>query len=73
MPDCVSGLSWGKELGNIKKKKKKKKTLESNLCELDEEEFDVFLAQLVIKASGKGVVGKDLTGTIELMREWRNK
>lgn len=73
MPDCVSGLSWGKELGNIEGEEEWKKTLESNLCELDEEEFDVFLAQLVIKASGKGVVGKDLTGTIELMREWRNK
>lgn len=73
MPDCVSGLSWGKELGGVEGEDEWKKTLKNHLSQLDEEEFDVFLAQLVIKASGKGVVGKDLTGTVELMRQWRDK
>ncbi len=38
---------------------------------MDEDEFNVFLAQIVIKASGKAIMGVDLTKQIEIIRTLR--
>lgn len=71
IPDCVAGMSWGEGCSDVEGVGAWKKTLKERLCDLDEEELDLFLAQIVIKASGKGVVGKDLTGAVEMLKKWR--
>lgn len=38
---------------------------------MDEDEFNVFLAQVVIKASSKAIMGVDLTKEISLIRALR--
>ncbi len=71
VPNCVEGFEWGAALKKIQKKDDVQKSLKEVLRNLDESEFDLFTAQLVIKASGMGIVGTDLTEIITWFKEIR--
>jgi hypothetical protein len=73
LPQCVGNFSWGRSLTLGSSANDWKKPLAVVLKKLDESEFKVFLAQLVIAASGKGVVGPELTEAIRSLREWRTE
>ena len=60
VPECAKSFKWGENLA-VGSKTELQKSLKSVVKNLDEAEFDVFTAQLVIKASGMGVVGAELT------------
>ncbi len=71
VPDCVRGFEWGSGLGVFESRVELQKSLKSMVHGLDEAEFDVFTAQLVIKASGMGVVGVELTEIVNWFKELR--
>ena len=71
VPECVSRFEWGSGLKKLEGKVKVQKTLKTVLKDLDEAEFDLFTAQLVIKASALGVVGVELTEIIGWFKELR--
>lgn len=71
MPTCVSDFEWGSKLVSLSTEKAWEKSLKGTLSGLDDDEFNLFLAKVVIKASGAGVVGVDLTQKVALLRELR--
>lgn len=71
MPACVADFKWGDGLVTNNSQVSWEKTLRGVLASLDDDEFNLFLAKVVIKASGAGVVGKDLTEKVVLLRELR--
>ncbi len=71
MPVCVSDFDWGSKCLTLNSVKEWEKTLKLVLVGLDEDEFNLFLAKVVIKASGAGVVGKDLTEKVTLLKDLR--
>lgn len=71
LPQCIGSFSWGEGLALFKTAEAWRRPLGEALKGLDEEEFKIFLAKLVITASGKGVVGAELTEAIRVLREWR--
>lgn len=71
MTVCVSEFSWGEEALKQVKAKNWQKTFASFVKDMDEAEFKVFLAKVVIEASGQGVVGTDLTDHINTLRDLR--
>lgn len=46
-------------------------SLKEVVKKMDSTEFNVFLAQVVIKASGKGITGVTLTGGVAWLKELR--
>lgn len=71
MPECVASFEWGGKLTKGKGEISWKKAIKEQVNGMDDQDFDVFLAQVVIKASGKGVVGKDLSDIVEVIRGLR--
>ena len=70
VPQCAKNFKWGENLVTSSKIELQK-SLKSVVKNLDEAEFDVFTAQLVIKASGMGVVGAELTEIVTWFQELR--
>jgi hypothetical protein len=73
MPACVTDFNWGKDMTGLNSEKAWEKSLKNVLVGLDDGEFNLFLAKVVIKASGAGVVGVDLTSKVTLLKELRTK
>lgn len=71
VPGCVGGFEWGAGFEKLRGRVLVQNSLEEVLKGLDEAEFDLFTAQLVIKASGMGIVGTELTEIIGWFREVR--
>lgn len=68
---CVTEFPWGENALKQAKSKGWPKTMAGYLRDMDEAEFKIFLAKVVIEASGQGVVGADLSAQIEALRELR--
>lgn len=47
------------------------KSIKKAIRKMDEDEFNLFLAQVVIKASSKLIMGVDLTAQVQALRELR--
>lgn len=71
MPACVTDFNWGKDMLTLNSEKAWTKSLSGVLSGLDDDEFNLFLAKVVIKASGAGVVGVDLTEKVGILRGMR--
>lgn len=71
LPACAEGFGWGGDLC----KKTGNGEFKTGLCEvfqkMDDSEFNMFLAKVVIKASGSGIVGVDLTERIGELKDLR--
>lgn len=71
MPACVSNYPWGGEFSADFSAKKWEKGLKTKLQAMDDAEFDLFLAGVVMSSSKVLLMGKDLTDKINLFRELR--
>ncbi|MBI1872146.1 hypothetical protein HYS10_01870 [Candidatus Collierbacteria bacterium] len=47
------------------------KSIKKAIKKMDQDEFNLFLAQVVIKASSKQIMGVDLTAQIQALKELR--
>lgn len=73
LPACATDLEWGDKFVSLNSERQWGKSLGSVLQKMDEEEFNIFLAKVVIRASGAGVVGVELTEKIAWFRAVRSK
>jgi hypothetical protein len=69
VPVCLADAKDGEKLAGLLRSKGLNKSFSQYLKNLDESEFNLFLAKLVIKASGQGVVGVQLTEKIGQLKE----
>lgn len=72
MPACVANYPWGVDFSADWSAKKWQKSLKEKISEMDESEFDLFLAGVVMSASKAMIMGVDLTEKINLFRDLRN-
>jgi hypothetical protein len=71
MPTCVANYPWGKEFSDDFSQKKWEKGLKEKIKAMDEAEFNLFLAGVVMSASKLQLMGVSLTEKINLFRELR--
>lgn len=72
MPACVANYSWGSGFSADWSAKKWQKSLKEKIVEMDDAEFDLFLAEVVMSASKAMIMGVELTEKINLFRSLRN-
>lgn len=68
MPACIENFSWSADLSKCSSEKEWGKGLKSRVKEMDEAEFDLFLAEVVMTAAKKQIMGVDLTEKIEFLK-----
>ncbi len=71
LPDLVSQFSLGKDLTATSRVGDWEKCLIKAIKKMDTDEFNLFLAQVVIKASSKQIMGVDLTAQITALKDLR--
>lgn len=71
VPACLADLNKDNGLVDCAQIDKWEDSLKEIIKKMDGGEFNVFLAQMVIKASGQGIVGVDLTGGVAWLKELR--
>lgn len=71
LPDLVEQFSLGKALTATSKTGDWEKGLVKAIKKMDTDEFNLFLAQVVIKASSKQIMGVDLTAQIQALKDLR--
>lgn len=71
MPACIESFSWGGDLSKCSSEKEWGKGLKGKIKKMDEKEFDLFLAEVVMTAARKQVMGVDLTEKVEFLRALR--
>lgn len=71
MPSLAVKSNWGKDLAGVCERKGWEKSLRRVVKEMDGEEFNLFLAQVVMEASARQIMGVDLTRRIEILRGLR--
>ncbi|HEX9007993.1 MAG TPA: hypothetical protein VF837_01915 [Patescibacteria group bacterium] len=71
MPACVANYPWGKEFAGELSQKKWEKGLKNKIQKMDDSEFDLFLAGVVMSASKEQLMGVNLTEKINFFRELR--
>lgn len=68
MPACIEGFSWSDDLSKCSSEKQWGEGLKSRVKKMDEAEFDLFLAEVVMTAAKKQIMGVDLTEKIEFLQ-----
>ena len=68
MPACVESLSWSGDFSKFSSEKEWGAGLKSRVKKMDEAEFDLFLAEVVMTAAKKQIMGVDLTEKIEFLK-----
>ena len=71
MPACIINYPWASEFSADLSEKKWESGIKAKVQAMDEAEFDLFLASVVMSASKLLLMGKDLTDKINLFRELR--
>lgn len=71
LPDLVNQFSLGKDLTAVSKTGDWERCLIKAIKKMDTDEFNLFLAQVVIKASSKQIMGVDLTAQITALKDLR--
>ena len=71
MPACVSGYAWGKALVGCKTQKSFEEGLKGKIKSMDDGEFDLFTAGIVMESARKQIMGVDLTAQIGFLRDLR--
>ena len=71
VPICLAQMNKGSEMIDWSKNSDWEGTLREVLQKMDGGEFNVFLAQVVIKSSGQGITGVTLTEGVAWLKELR--
>ena len=71
MPASIVNYPWAKEFSASTSEKKWESGLKTKIKAMDDAEFDLFLASVVMSASKELLMGKGLTDKINLFRELR--
>lgn len=71
LPELADQYGFGNKLSAGSKVAEWEKGVAKAIKKMDGEEFNLFLAQVVIKASGKQVMGVNLTEQIQALKELR--
>lgn len=72
VPGCFEATEKNQKMIGLLRSKGIEKSFIQMLRDLDESEFKILLAKVVISASGQGVVGADLTEKIAFLNELRS-
>lgn len=73
VPVCLADIKNGEKLASVLRAKGANKNFSQQLKNMDQAEFNLLLAKVVIKASGQGIVGLDLTERIGLLKSLRSE
>jgi hypothetical protein len=73
VPGCFEATEKNQKLIGLLRSQGIEQSFIEHLQKMDEAEFRVLLARVVISASSKGVVGADLTEKIAFLSELRQK
>ncbi|KKS93138.1 MAG: hypothetical protein UW68_C0021G0011 [Candidatus Collierbacteria bacterium GW2011_GWB1_44_6] len=71
MPECVSKYPWGGEFTAKMSLKKFQEGIKAKIKAMDENEFDLFLAAVVMQASRDQMMGVNLTEKVGFLRGLR--
>lgn len=71
LPDLIGQFKLGGGLTGSTKVADWEKSIKKAIQKMDVDEFNLFLAQVVIKASSKQIMGVDLTAQIQSLKELR--
>ena len=71
LPDLVNQFNLGKDLTATSKTGEWERCLIKAIKKMDTDEFNLFLAQVVIKASSKQIMGVDLTAQVMALKDLR--
>jgi len=71
MPACVASYSWGGEFAAEMSEEKWQKGLKSKVQAMDDGEFDLFLASVVMISAKEQMMGVGLTEKITFFRSLR--
>jgi len=72
MPACISKYSWSKEFSAEMSPKKWQENIAAKVKAMDENEFDLFLACMVMQASKDQMMGVGLTEKVAFFRSLRD-
>ena len=72
MPACIEDFPWSGDLSKCSNEKEWGKGLKGKVNKMDEREFDLFLAEVVMAAAKKQIMGVDLTEKIEFLKALRD-
>ncbi len=71
IPECVSKYPWGGEFNAKMSIKKYQEGIKTKIKAMDENEFDLFLAAVVMQASRDQMMGVNLTEKVGFLRGLR--
>jgi len=71
MPACVTNYSWGTEFAAEMPVEKWQKGIKAKIQGMDEAEFDLFLASVVMLAAKEQLMGVELTEKVNFFRDLR--
>ena len=71
MPACIDNYSWSKDFPVGMSAKKFQEGIEAKVRDMDDDEFDLFLAGMVMAASRAQIMGVILTEKVEYFRSLR--
>lgn len=71
MPACISKYSWSNEFSAEMSPEKWQENIASKIKAMDESEFDLFLAGMVMQASKDQMMGLGLTEKVAFFRGLR--
>lgn len=71
MPASIENYSWSKDFSAGMSQKKWQEGIKAKVCAMDDDEFDLFLAGVVMSASKAQLMGVMLTEKIEYFRSLR--
>ncbi len=72
MPEAVSKYPWAGEFNAKMSIKKWQEGIKAKVQTMDENEFDLFLASVVMQASRDQMMGVDLTEKVAFLRNLRS-
>jgi len=72
MPASIVNYSWSKDFSAGMSTKKWQEGIKAKVAAMDEDEFDLFLAGVVMAASKAQIMGVTLTEKVEYFRSLRN-
>jgi len=71
MPACIASYSWGGEFAPEMTPEKWQRGLKSKVRAMDDAEFDLFLASVVMISAKEQLMGVELTEKINFFRSLR--
>ncbi|HOX96409.1 MAG TPA: hypothetical protein PLI45_03425 [Candidatus Woesebacteria bacterium] len=72
MPASIVNYSWSKDFSAGMSAKKWQDGIRGKIATMDDDEFDLFLAGVVMASAKEQIMGKDLTEKIEFFRTLRS-